>query len=78
MKKKLSISLPKELVAVPEEVGMSSAILENLDNVMADVLERKVLKGAVILAARHGKIVWYKPYGMADEGVAITSSVLLP
>ena len=71
MKTRTSLSLPKELIAVPEEVGMSSAILENLDSVMADILERKVLKGAVILAARHGKIVWYKPYGLADEGVAM-------
>lgn len=31
MKKKLSISLPKELIAVPEEAGMSSEILENLN-----------------------------------------------
>lgn len=54
--------------AKPEEVGMSSARLGKVDDVVLDLVEQKRLAGAIIVVARRGHIVHFKPYGLADIG----------
>ncbi|HLL76889.1 MAG TPA: exo-beta-N-acetylmuramidase NamZ domain-containing protein [Pyrinomonadaceae bacterium] len=53
-------SLP---VAAPAAVGMSAERLAQLDKVVAHAIERKETPGAVVLAARKGRVVWRKAYG---------------
>jgi CubicO group peptidase (beta-lactamase class C family) len=52
----------------PESVGMSSQILGNIDKLAEQALKEKLIKGAVVLVARHGKIIYFKAFGDADEG----------
>jgi serine-type D-Ala-D-Ala carboxypeptidase len=50
-------------VATPESVGMSSAKLEQIEEiVLADIAEKK-LPGAVVIVGRKGKIVYRKAFG---------------
>jgi CubicO group peptidase (beta-lactamase class C family) len=58
---------PRELViADPEEAGFSSERLARIDKVVNDYIERDCFPGAVGFIARHGKIVYYKSFGMRD------------
>lgn len=57
----------QQLVAAePESVGFSSERLARIDTVVNDYIERECFPGAVALIARHGKIVYYKSFGMRD------------
>lgn len=57
----------KELpVAKPEEVGMSSAKLAKVDEVMNKRVADGKLAGAVVAIARKGKVVRFKTYGKMD------------
>jgi uncharacterized protein YbbC (DUF1343 family)/CubicO group peptidase (beta-lactamase class C family) len=49
--------------AAPAAVGMSAERLAQLDGVVAQSIERKETPGAVVLAARKGRVVWRKAYG---------------
>ena len=49
--------------AAPAAVGMSATRLANLDEVVQKSIERNELPGAVVLAARRGRVVWRKAYG---------------
>ena len=49
--------------AEPESVTMSSSRLAQMDPVIADEIAKMRLPGAVVLAARKGRIVWHKTYG---------------
>src|SRR5271154_7257279 len=53
-------------LAKPETVGFSSERLERLHALMQEVVDAKQLPGAVTLLARHGKVVDYRVYGVAD------------
>lgn len=55
-----------EIVA-PENVGLSSQRLQNLDNLMQSHVDEKKIAGANVLIARKGKIAYFKSFGMADE-----------
>jgi CubicO group peptidase (beta-lactamase class C family) len=55
-------------VVTPESVGMSSQMLANVDKLAEQALEAKLLKGVVVLVARHGKICYFKAFGEAKEG----------
>jgi CubicO group peptidase (beta-lactamase class C family) len=59
---------PNELQTVqPEDVGLSSAKLNEIDTqLQADIAEGKI-PGAVLLIARHGKIAYFKSFGYRDN-----------
>jgi CubicO group peptidase (beta-lactamase class C family) len=49
--------------AVPEEVGLSSSRLNGIDQAVLKSIEEKETPGAVVLVARHGRIVYLKAFG---------------
>ncbi len=49
--------------ARPEEVGMSSRRLSRIDVVVAEAIQQGDVPGAVVLAARQGRIVYRKAFG---------------
>ena len=50
----------------PETAGFSSQRLQRLDESMQRLTDSKQIAGIVTLAARHGKIVHWKTFGMQD------------
>jgi uncharacterized protein YbbC (DUF1343 family)/CubicO group peptidase (beta-lactamase class C family) len=50
-------------VAIPSSVGMSSERLARIDAAVSESIARKETPGAVVLAARRGRVVWRKAYG---------------
>jgi len=52
--------------AKPEEVGFSSERLNRLTQVLRDDVAQKLIPGAVILVARHGKVALFETIGMLD------------
>jgi CubicO group peptidase (beta-lactamase class C family) len=63
-------------VEKPESVGISSEILTNIDKLGEQALKEKLLKGAIVLVARHGKICYFKAFGEADEGKAMQKDAI--
>jgi CubicO group peptidase (beta-lactamase class C family) len=53
-------------VTKPEEVGMSSPRLRQLDVIIEEAIARKDFPGAVILVGRKGKTVFHKAYGQSQ------------
>ena len=51
---------------LPENNGMSSERLANINAVFSDYVAEGKLPGAVVLAARNGKIVYHQAAGMSD------------
>ena len=47
----------------PEQVGMSTRKLKRVDSLMQFMLDTLASPGGVVLAARHGKIIFEKAYG---------------
>ena len=47
----------------PATAGMSAERLARMDSVIRESIDKKELPGAVVLIARHGKVVWRKTYG---------------
>jgi uncharacterized protein YbbC (DUF1343 family) len=47
----------------PAAAGMSAERLARMDQVIQASIEKKELPGAVVLVARHGRVVWHKAYG---------------
>jgi len=51
-----------------EEVGMSTARLERINQAMQRHIDAGNIKGAVTAVARRGKIVHFQAHGLADVG----------
>lgn len=63
-------------LTIPEEVGISSAGLNHIDEIMQRAIREKVKKGMVTLVARHGRIVHFKAHGEAREGVPMQTDAI--
>ena len=50
----------------PEEVGLSTPRLEKISGMMQNIIDKKQMAGTVVLIARHGKIAYFEPFGVAD------------
>jgi len=64
--KSLKVSA-KLLKSSPASVGMSAERLARLDSICSEAVSNGSIPGIVALVARHGKIVYYKAFGMADN-----------
>lgn len=67
-----STALPAQEIptASPEDVGMSSERLREIDAVMKRHIDAGEIQGAVTAVARRGKIVHFEAYGLMDVGRA--------
>ncbi|MDO4727853.1 MAG: glycoside hydrolase family 3 N-terminal domain-containing protein [Bacteroidota bacterium] len=48
---------------LPENVGMDSKILNNIDSIAQDAIAQKIAPGMQVLVARKGKVVYHKSFG---------------
>src|SRR5690606_38384194 len=48
---------------VPENVGMSSAVLTNIDLIANEAISKNIAPGMQILVARKGKVIYQKSFG---------------
>jgi CubicO group peptidase (beta-lactamase class C family) len=64
--KSLKTSSPLE-EASPESVGMSADRLDRIEAMCNEAVSADEIPGIVALISRHGKIVFWKAYGMADN-----------
>lgn len=53
--------------ATPEEVGFSSERLTRIDNYFSELIESSKLPHAQAFIARHGKVVYFKSFGLKDN-----------
>ena len=62
--------------AAPETVGMKSEILNKIDSIVNDAIERKAMPGGVVLVAKNNKIVLQRGYGYYtdEKNVPVTVS----
>ncbi len=70
---------PSLSTAKPERVGMSSAHLALLDDIIQEAVKNKDFPGADILVARRGKVVFRKVYGDSQwipERVSLNKSMM--
>lgn len=60
---------------VPEELGISSAKMAEIDGIVANAIQSHALPGCQIVVAIKGKVIWQKSYGttMYDKGDSITN-----
>ncbi len=65
-----------DLTGNPEQARMSSRYLAYIDDVMERSIREKMMKGMVTLVARHGKIVHFKAYGQAEEGIPMKKDAI--
>src|SRR3989440_1331443 len=49
--------------SLPSSQGLSAERLARMDAIIQASIEKKELPGAVVLVARHGKVIWRKAYG---------------
>ncbi|MGA3086761.1 MAG: serine hydrolase domain-containing protein [Thermodesulfobacteriota bacterium] len=58
---------PLEMAKNPEALGFSSERLTRIDKTLQPHIEKGIIPGATILIGRHGKIAYFKTYGMQDK-----------
>lgn len=56
-------SLGRLSYGIPEEVGMNSKNLEQIDQAAQRIISQKMAPGMEILVARHGKVIYQKSFG---------------
>lgn len=63
---------------IPENVGMSSAVLTNIDMIAQEVIAKKIAPGMQVLVARKGKVIYQKSFGFHtyDNQVEVQNSDL--
>ncbi|OHB83445.1 MAG: hypothetical protein A2V98_05635 [Planctomycetes bacterium RBG_16_64_12] len=72
-------ALSKLLSAVPEDVGMRSEHLNEIDQVVREGIEAGEMPGCVVMIGRRGKIVFLKAYGhrqIEPERLAMTTDTV--
>jgi CubicO group peptidase (beta-lactamase class C family) len=71
-------TIPGLPAALPEEIGLSAAGLERITAIFRRDVERKLLPGAVLAIARHGKLGYLETLGVRDPatGVAMTADTI--
>jgi CubicO group peptidase (beta-lactamase class C family) len=72
----LAADLP---VAAPASVGMSGERLARIDAAVGESIARRETPGAIVLAARRGRVVWKKAYGaraIEPEREALTTDTI--
>lgn len=57
--------------AKPEDVGLSSARLDRLAQVVRGEIDRGQMPGAVLAIARRGKLVYHEAFGFADKDAGV-------
>src|SRR5688500_4131913 len=64
--------------AKPEEVGLSSARLARIAEVLKADVERGRIPGAVVLVARRGRVAYFEAVGFRDKatGAAMTPDAI--
>jgi len=55
----------------PEQVGMSSERLQRLLDVIKADVDKRVIPGAVVLVARHGKVALFETVGVRDPATKV-------
>ena len=58
---------PPLTVANPTAAGMSEERLSFIDDAIMESIENNEIPGAVALVARHGKVIYHKAFGLADN-----------
>src|SRR5690606_13349552 len=53
--------------AAPEDVGMSSRALENIERVVQRYIDQGKYPGAITMVARHDQVVHFQTYGNMDD-----------
>lgn len=53
-------------VVHPESAGMSTNKLARVDGIIEELRQQKKLAGAIVMVARHGKVVYFKTFGKMD------------
>lgn len=63
---------------IPENVGMSTAVLTNIDMIAQEVISKKIAPGMQVLVARKGKVIYQKSFGFHtyDNQVEVQNSDL--
>lgn len=52
----------------PADVGLSPQKLDQISGFIQGYIDRQQMAGAVVLISRHGKIAYFEPFGIADNG----------
>src|ERR1700682_4396276 len=61
-------SLPS---AKPEQVGLSSERLQRITDTLKADVEKRIIPGAVVLVARHGKAAFFETVGVLDPATKV-------
>ena len=64
-------SLPS---AKPEQVGLSSERLQRITDTLKADVEKRMIPGAVVLVARHGKVAFFETVGVLDPATKVPMS----